>query len=1005
MTLQPPQAPPPFRPEDPRRPDDQLRPEEQLPRSHSDKTSDKASDRPSDRPSDAKPGRFSAPVVYATEAEKSPSPLKQWFYNLPIRRKQLLGLLTSEAISVLGLVGGGALLLLAGARSQLAQQARSELAMTETIYNIKINQMALGFRADAENPTVIQAAKTAAEKQSLSAAQKAQLKSLLAGEIKAREIEFATLVGTDLRIIGGANSDRSNEPFDPSGVVTTALANLQQVRTNALISSQDLSKEGAPLPRGLTNQDALIRYVATPVKNPQTGVVIGVLVAGDIVNRKTAIPEEVVRTLNGGYSGVYLYRPSGELQLSTALEQSAAPKAQILNQEVGDRTLLQSAIEAKGEPITGRMKQGNQAGDYTVAAKALTDLKGNPVAVLVRGASEDLMGTTLKHSLLLQLGIATLAVTLNILLARLLGRAISQPIEQLKEVAQRFGSGDRQARATVMSGDEVGELTTTFNRLADSVARSEQLSQLESNNKDLQNEKAILLNTLTTRMRQSLDPEEIFPIAVNGVRESLVTDRVIVYLFDDMWQGTIVAESVGDGWVSTLGEQILDPCFAEGYIEKYRRGRVQPTDDIHNANLTDCHIRQLERFGVKANLVAPIIQEGVLLGLLIAHHCKAARQWLPPEIEFLRQSGMQMGYALEQAKAFAQRDRARLEAQAMSDEQRQQKESLQHQLLSLLSEVEGASRGNLMVRAEVTAGEIGTVADFFNSIVESLRQLVLQVKRSVGQVNNSIGENEVAVRQLADEALTQAEEITRTLDSMEQMTGSMQTVATQAQQAADVAKQASTTAEAGGVAMDLTVQNILNLRETVGETAKKVKRLGESSQQISRVVALINQIAMQTNLLAINAGIEASRAGEEAQGFGVVAEEVGDLAARAAAATQEIERIVETIQRETNQVVTAMEQSTAQVVEGTHRVEDAKQSLTQIVEVSRQIDQLVQSISTATVSQVETSAAVSDLMRQVATTSESTSAASRQVSEAMRQTVAIAQDLQTSVETFEVGKE
>jgi methyl-accepting chemotaxis protein len=203
----------------------------------------------------------------------------------------------------------------------------------------------------------------------------------------------------------------------------------------------------------------------------------------------------------------------------------------------------------------------------------------------------------------------------------------------------------------------------------------------------------------------------------------------------------------------------------------------------------------------------------------------------------------------------------------------------------------------------------------------------------------------------------------------------------------------------------MTVQNILSLRETIGETAKKVKRLGESSQQISKVVSLINQIALQTNLLAINAGIEAARAGEEGQGFAVVAEEVGELAVRSASATREIEAIVATIQRETSQVVEAMERSTSQVVEGTHLVEDAKHSLNQILTVSREIDDLVQLISSATVSQAETSGTVSELMRQIAQVSARTSTSSRQVSQAIRQTVTIAQDLQASVAAFEVGED
>jgi methyl-accepting chemotaxis protein len=191
----------------------------------------------------------------------------------------------------------------------------------------------------------------------------------------------------------------------------------------------------------------------------------------------------------------------------------------------------------------------------------------------------------------------------------------------------------------------------------------------------------------------------------------------------------------------------------------------------------------------------------------------------------------------------------------------------------------------------------------------------------------------------------------------------------------------------------------------VAETAKKVKRLGESSQQISKVVSLINQIALQTNLLAINAGIEAARAGEEGQGFAVVAEEVGELAARSAAATKEIEQIVENIQQETASVVEAMELGTTQVVEGTHLVEDAKQSLSQILEVSRQIDALVQSISSATVSQVETSQTITELMKDIAKVSERTSDSTRRVAGSLQQTVEIAQELQASVGTFKVGTE
>jgi methyl-accepting chemotaxis protein PixJ len=1107
----------------------------------------------------------------------SSSPVLNWFHNLPIRRKQFFALLASEVLSVIGLVGISSWLIVSAGRTQLLDQARSEVSVTDIKYNIKINQMGFGFRGQSENTAVIQAAREYAENRSVSFALQTQVKQILENEVKARNIEYATLVGPDLRIIANANANRTGAKFDPQGLVGTVLANPRQIKTSEIVSMAELKNENPPLPEGFDQPNALIRYVFTPVKDPQTDAVIGVLVAGDIVNYKLPIVQETVAAFDNGYSAIYQRQPNGEYSLATSLDlgnETELDQATI-NLPLPDDSLLDQAVATPGAPVTQRLKIGDQT--YTVAAQTVTNFQNQPVGVLVRGTSEAALNSMLQRSLLLQLLIAALAIATDIFLAGILGRSVAAPIEHLRQVALRFANGDRRVRASVFAADETGELAVAFNQLAANVSASESNLMDQSLLQQLSAERAKLLTEITLQIRQSLDPNQILSFSVEGVRTMLKTDRVLIYHFspdfksgkitaesvgegwikglgqtiydpltpgaieryrlgrismvenleqasltrchceilerlevkanlvapilvgdellgllcahqcshprtwdsseieliqqlstqigyalsqakllqqqkaiaeqerlinqivlrmraslepkpifdtvvremkaalgvdralvfefDENWQGTIVAEAVEPGWMAALKVEIFDPCFAGKYVEQYKRGRVKATPNIYEADLTECHLKQLEPLQVKANLVAPIIFQEELLGLLIVHQCSAPRNWQETEISFMRQVAIQLGFALEQASLFAQKEQARFEAETLSEEQRHQKENLQLQLLGLLSDVEGASHGDLTVRADVTAGDIGTVADFFNSIIESLRQIVTQVKQSAQQVNSALGENEDAIRQLADEALQQAQETTLTLNSVEQMMDSIQLVAEHAQQAAEIARHASTTAETGGAAMDRTVHNILSLRETIGETAKKVKRLGESSQQISKVVSLINQIALQTNLLAINAGIEAARAGEEGQGFAVVAEEVGELAARSAAATHEIEEIVSTIQRETSQVVEAMEQSTAQVVEGTHLVESAKLSLNQILAVSRQIDDLVQFISSTTVSQVETSTAVAQLMRQVSQVSERTSVSSYQVSQAIRQTVAIAQDLQASVGTFEVGEE
>ncbi|AFZ37895.1 methyl-accepting chemotaxis sensory transducer [Stanieria cyanosphaera PCC 7437] len=359
----------------------------------------------------------------------------------------------------------------------------------------------------------------------------------------------------------------------------------------------------------------------------------------------------------------------------------------------------------------------------------------------------------------------------------------------------------------------------------------------------------------------------------------------------------------------------------------------------------------------------------------------------------------------QQNESLQELEQARQQAELFAHQQQEKNENLQQELLELLGDVDGAASGDLTVRSRINEGEIGIVADFFNAIIESLREVVSQVKQAATKVNTSIGKDQGAIELLAEEALQQTEKIGKTLMSVEQMTRSIQQVADNAQTAAQVTQLAATKAETGGASMERTVSSILQLRQTIDETAEKVKSLGDASQQISRVISLINQIAMQTNLLAINASIEAARAGAEGKGFAVVAEEVGELATQSAQATKEVEKILAKIQKETAQVVEAMAIGTTQVVEGTRLAEDTKQSLEQIVQISRQIDELVQSISSATVSQAETSQTVAQLMEQVARVSDHTSTASRQVSSSLENTVAIARQLQASVNTFKTGND
>ncbi|WP_239121218.1 MULTISPECIES: methyl-accepting chemotaxis protein [Spirulina sp. CCY15215] len=342
------------------------------------------------------------------------------------------------------------------------------------------------------------------------------------------------------------------------------------------------------------------------------------------------------------------------------------------------------------------------------------------------------------------------------------------------------------------------------------------------------------------------------------------------------------------------------------------------------------------------------------------------------------------------------------EAQRRAEETEQQKEDLQRQVIRLLDDVEGAARGDLTVRAEVTADVLGAVADAFNLTIQNLREIVQQVKTAAREVNKSSGDNEQFARGLQSDALRQAEELAVTLNSVQMMTDSIRRVAENAREAEEVARSAAAVAVKGGDSVEHAVSGILQIRETVAETTRKVKRLAESSQEISKIVAVISQIASRTNLLALNASIEAARAGEAGRGFAIVADEVRQLADRSAKALKDIEQIVLQIQSETSLVMQAMEEGTQQVIDGTKRAEQAKRSLEDIIQVSNRIDALVRSITADTVEQTESTLAVAQVMQSVELTAQETSQESQKVASSLQNLVGIARDLLASVERFRV---
>jgi twitching motility protein PilJ len=326
-------------------------------------------------------------------------------------------------------------------------------------------------------------------------------------------------------------------------------------------------------------------------------------------------------------------------------------------------------------------------------------------------------------------------------------------------------------------------------------------------------------------------------------------------------------------------------------------------------------------------------------------------------------------------------------------------------ILRLLDELADLADGDLTSTATVTEDFTGAIADSINFTIDQLRVLVSRINDTSVNVSAAAQETQQTALHLAEASDHQAQEIAGASAAVNEMAVTIDQVSANASESASVAERSVSIANNGSKVVQNTINGMDTIREQIQDTSKRIKRLGESSQEIGDIVSLINDIADQTNILALNAAIQASMAGDAGRGFAVVADEVQRLAERSAAATKQIEALVKTIQNDTNEAVTSMEQTTSEVVRGARLAQDAGVALEEIESVSANLSDLIQNISNAARQQASSAGHISNTMNVIQEITSQTSAGTGETASSIGNLAEMALDLRESVAGFKLPEE
>ena len=318
--------------------------------------------------------------------------------------------------------------------------------------------------------------------------------------------------------------------------------------------------------------------------------------------------------------------------------------------------------------------------------------------------------------------------------------------------------------------------------------------------------------------------------------------------------------------------------------------------------------------------------------------------------------------------------------------------------------IQSVATGDFTKRIEIDSkDEIGDMAEDFNQLIGRLSDTLREVKNTSDKVANAASRVHTTSERMATGTEQVAAQAATVATAGEEMAATSQEIAQNCHNAAQRGDEANISARAGATVVEETVQGMQRIAARVQSSARTVEALGESSNRIGEIIGTIEDIADQTNLLALNAAIEAARAGEQGRGFAVVADEVRALAERTTKATKEIGAMIKSIQQETRNAVSAMEEGVKEVETGTCRAEKSGQALQEILNRIGEVTEQVSQIATASEEQTATTGEISQNMQQITQVVHETALGAQESAAAASQLTGFSGELQHLVAQFKLA--